>query len=91
MDVKHVRPVEKIVCPFQEFSDKESSGGLLLVAAAIVALVWANSPWGDSYAELGGTKQYVGLRNLSLEKNLTQWINDGLMAVFPARRPRDQA
>jgi NhaA family Na+:H+ antiporter len=82
MGVKQARPVEKIVRPFQEFADKESSGGLLLIAAAIVALVWVNSPWGNSYAELWGTKLSVGLGNLSLEKDLTHWINDGLMAVF---------
>jgi len=42
-------------------------------------------------AELWGTKLSVGLGNLSLEKDLTHWINDGLNAIFPARRPRDQA
>jgi NhaA family Na+:H+ antiporter len=82
MGVKQARPVEKIVRPFQEFADKASSGGILLIAAAVVALVWANSPWGNSYAELWGTKLSVGLGNLSLEKDLTHWINDGLMAVF---------
>jgi Na+:H+ antiporter, NhaA family len=82
MSVKRARPVEKIVRPFQEFADKESSGGLLLITAAIVALVWANSPWGDSYTELWGTKLSVGLGSFSLEKDLTHWINDGLMAVF---------
>ncbi len=74
--------MEKIVRPFQEFADKSSSGGILLIAAAIVALVWANSPWGDSYTELWGTKLSVGLGGFSLEKNLTHWINDGLMAIF---------
>ncbi len=82
MGVKQARPVEKIVRPFQEFADKASSGGILLIAAAVVALVWANSPWGNSYAELWGTKLSVGLGSLSLEKDLTHWINDGLMAVF---------
>ena len=42
MGVKRARPEEKIVRPFQEFADKTSSGGILLIAAAIVALVWAN-------------------------------------------------
>ena len=48
MGVKRVRPVEKIVRPFQEFADKAASGGILLIAAAIVALVWANCPWGTA-------------------------------------------
>ena len=82
MGIKRVRPVEKIVRPFQEFANKASSGGILLIAAAIVALVWANSPWRDSYTGLWGTKLSVGLGSFSLEKDLTHWINDGLMAIF---------
>src|SRR5918912_4633670 len=82
MGVKRGRPVEKIVRPFQEFTEKESSSGILLIATAIVALVWANSPWGDSYIQLWGTKLSIGLGSFSLEEDLTHWINDGLMAVF---------
>ncbi len=82
MGVKRVRPVEQIVRPFQDFADKASSGGLLLIAAAIVALVWANSPWGESYTGLWATELSVGLGPFSIEEDLTYWINDGLMAVF---------
>jgi NhaA family Na+:H+ antiporter len=82
MGVKRVRPVEKIVRPFQAFADRASSSGILLMAAAIMALVWANSPWGVSYTELWATKLSVNLGSFSLEKDLTHWINDGLMAVF---------
>jgi NhaA family Na+:H+ antiporter len=76
------RPVERIVRPFQDFAHKQSSGGILLIAATLVALVWANSPWGESYAALWHTKLTVGLGEYSLSKDLTHWINDGLMAVF---------
>src|SRR5829696_5794129 len=76
------RPVERIVRPFQDFAHKQSSGGILLILATVVALVWANSPWGDSYAALWGSKLTVGLGDLSLSKDLTHWINDGLMAIF---------
>ena len=82
MGVKRVRPVEKIVRPFQAFADRASSSGILLIAAAIVALVWANSPWGESYSGLWETKLSIGLGSISIEKDLTHWINDGLMAVF---------
>jgi NhaA family Na+:H+ antiporter len=52
MSVVEARPVERIVRPFQDFAHKQSSGGILLVAAAVVALVWANSPWAEGYAAL---------------------------------------
>ena len=76
------RPVERIVRPFQDFAHKQSSGGALLIVVTAVALVWANSPWGDSYAALWVSKPTVGLGDFSLSKDLTHWINDGLMAVF---------
>jgi len=82
MGVTQQRPVEKIVRPFQDFAEKQSSGGILLIAATIAALVWANSPWGEGYAALWHTKLAVGVGDFSLSKDLTHWINDGLMAVF---------
>jgi Na+:H+ antiporter, NhaA family len=75
-------PVERIVRPFQDFAHKQSSGGILLIAATAVALVWANSPWGESYTALWHTKLTVGVGDFSITKDLTHWINDGIMAVF---------
>jgi NhaA family Na+:H+ antiporter len=75
-------PVERIVRPFQDFADKQSSGGILLIAATVVALAWANSPWAESYVALWHTKLTVGVGDFSISKDLTHWINDGLMAVF---------
>ncbi|HEV2745600.1 MAG TPA: Na+/H+ antiporter NhaA [Rubrobacter sp.] len=74
--------VERIVRPFQDFAHKQSSGGILLIAATVVALVWANSPWGEGYAALWHTDITVRVGDLSLSKDLAHWINDGLMAVF---------
>src|SRR5215218_10268193 len=82
MGVARRQPVEKIVRPFQDFADKQSSGGILLIAATIAALIWANSPWGEGYAALWHTKLSVGIGDFSLSKDLTHWINDGLMAIF---------
>jgi len=75
-------PVERIVRPFQDFADKQSSGGILLIAATVIALAWANSPWSESYAALWHTKLTVGVGDFSITKDLTHWINDGLMALF---------
>ena len=71
-----------MVRPFQDFAHKQSSGGILLIIATFVAIVWANSPWGASYVALWNTKLTVGVGDLSLSKDLTHWINDGLMAIF---------
>jgi NhaA family Na+:H+ antiporter len=75
-------PVERIVRPFQDFAHKQSSGGILLIIATVVAFVWANSPWAESYSNLWHTKLTVGIGDFSLTEDLTHWINDGLMAVF---------
>ena len=58
----------------------ESVGGLLLVVAAVVALAWANSPWGDAYTALGEVR--LGPAGLHLDLTLAQWAADGLLAVF---------
>src|SRR5919107_1542699 len=75
-------PVERIVRPFQDFANKQASGGILLIIATAVALIWANSPWVESYLALWHTKLSVGVGDFSITKDLTHWINDGLMAVF---------
>src|ERR671911_2124113 len=75
-------PVERIVRPFQDFARKQSSGGILLIIATVVALVWANYPWAESYSYLWHTKLTVGVGGFSISKDLTHWINDGFMAVF---------
>jgi NhaA family Na+:H+ antiporter len=59
---------------------KETIGGALLLAAAVVALGWANSPWSESYEFLLGYR--VGPGWLHLDLTLTQWAADGLLAIF---------
>jgi Na+:H+ antiporter, NhaA family len=58
----------------REFVRTESAGGIVLMAAAVAALVVANSPLADAY--FAALKSYVGPLTLSY------WINDGLMAIF---------
>jgi NhaA family Na+:H+ antiporter len=60
----------------------ETVGGAILLAAATVALVWANSPWAASYKAL--TVFHVGTDDLGLHLNLTlsAWAADGLLAIF---------
>lgn len=74
--------VERVLAPFQRFAHAEASGGIVLLLAAITALIWANSPWGESYTHLWETKVTVGAPGFGLTETLHHWINDGLMAVF---------
>ncbi|MCI2237935.1 Na+/H+ antiporter NhaA [Paenibacillus sp. TRM 82003] len=59
---------------------KETVGGALLLLSTVLALLWANSPWSDSYAGLRDT--VVGPRALHLDLSLGQWAADGLLAIF---------
>jgi NhaA family Na+:H+ antiporter len=75
-------PIDQLLRPFNEFFRLEAAGGILLLVATVVALVWANSPWAGAYTGLFATKVTAGLGELAISKPLILWINDGLMAVF---------
>lgn len=63
-----------------ELLRRETVGGALLLLASVVALVWANSPAGDSYERLRETR--VGPSALHLDLTLSTWAADGLLAIF---------
>ncbi|SDK01967.1 Na+/H+ antiporter NhaA [Microbulbifer yueqingensis] len=64
------------------FLQMESAGGILLIVAALVAIVLANSPLGRYYALLLQTPMEITIGEFSIDKPLLLWVNDGLMAVF---------
>jgi NhaA family Na+:H+ antiporter len=59
---------------------KETIGGALLLVGTVIALVWANSPWAESYEALRDTR--VGPESLHLDLTLGTWAADGLLAIF---------
>ncbi|OZC62873.1 Na+/H+ antiporter NhaA [Rhodococcus sp. 06-621-2] len=63
-----------------EILRKETVGGILLLIAAVAALVWANSPWSESYDALMNVR--VGPSALHLDLTLSTWAADGLLAIF---------
>ena len=77
-----VEPIDRILAPFREFAQSSASGGLLLMAAAVVAMVLANSPWSQEWTALWETELTLSLGSLDFSQSLLHWINDGLMAVF---------
>jgi NhaA family Na+:H+ antiporter len=58
----------------------EKAGGVLLLAGALVALAWANSPWRDGYQAM--RTAVVGPAALHLDLPLEHWATDGLLAIF---------
>ncbi len=68
--------------PFQKFLKSESLAGMLLFGATIIALIWANSSYGESYESLWQYKIGFSFQDFELKKPLILWINDGLMAIF---------
>ena len=57
----------------------ETTGGVLLLAAALVAIIWANIDY-SSYSQIKDVK--VGPSELNLELSLGKWAADGLLAIF---------
>ncbi|MCP9464534.1 MAG: Na+/H+ antiporter NhaA [Nitrospira sp.] len=74
--------IQPVVEPFQKFIHAESAGGILLLISTVIALVWANSPWSESYAAFRRLPVTVGVGDFVLTEPLVLWINDGLMAMF---------
>ncbi|MEV6691923.1 Na+/H+ antiporter NhaA [Micromonospora sp. NPDC051196] len=60
----------------------ETVGGALLLVGAVLALVWANSPWSEAYTELSRWVPWAGGAALHLDLDLATWAADGLLAVF---------
>jgi Na+:H+ antiporter, NhaA family len=75
-------PVRRALEPLAEFLHEEAAGGVVLLGAAVLALVWANSPERDTYASLWDTELKLGIGGAAIEEDLRHWINDGLMALF---------
>jgi NhaA family Na+:H+ antiporter len=66
----------------RQLLDTEAASGVLLLGAAVVALLWANSPWSGSYERLWDTATTTSIGAWHLPGDLRHWVNDGLMAIF---------
>jgi NhaA family Na+:H+ antiporter len=72
----------RLLSPFRDFLKTEASGAILLASSAIVALIWANSPWSESYESLWSSQFAITVAGHSLDLDLRHWVNDGLMTIF---------
>ncbi|HEV2980916.1 MAG TPA: Na+/H+ antiporter NhaA [Solirubrobacteraceae bacterium] len=71
-----------LAAPVRSFLSTETGSAGLLVAAAIAALVWANSPWSSSYESVWTTTLSIKLGSAGVTTDLRHWINEGLMTFF---------
>ncbi|MCB9653676.1 MAG: Na+/H+ antiporter NhaA [Deltaproteobacteria bacterium] len=68
--------------PVDRFLRIEAASGILLFLAAIIALIWANSPWAESYWHLWHTPIGLQLGEFRFERDLEWFVNDALMVIF---------
>lgn len=75
-------PIQRVLQPLKNLLQNESTGGILLVIASVIALVWSNTSFADSYHHLWETELTISIGDWTLGETLHHWINDGLMAMF---------
>lgn len=68
--------------PLRDFLRAETGGAAVLLAATVVALVWANPPWRHWYEWVWTTTLSVRLGHAGISQDLRHWVNEGLMTFF---------
>jgi Na+:H+ antiporter, NhaA family len=77
------RPLARLVGrPVASFLRVEAAGGIVLLAAALAALVWANSAWSETYEQFWTTEIAIEVGPWELVEDLRHWVNDALMTLF---------
>src|SRR6204780_5256315 len=71
-----------LAAPVRDFLSTETGGAIALLAAALVALLWANSPWSGSYESLWHTTLSITVGSGGIGTDLRHWVNEGLMTFF---------
>ncbi len=76
------RTFSKVLTPFEEFVSRQTAGGILLIAAAVIAIFLANSSLADWYKHFIHTPVALNFGDWSLQMSLHHWVNDAMMALF---------
>jgi Na+:H+ antiporter, NhaA family len=76
------RPIDRIFRPLRAFLDEETASGVLLLAAAVTAMLMANSPLAARFERVWAARLTVGLAGHVLDLSVRGWINDGLITLF---------
>jgi NhaA family Na+:H+ antiporter len=76
------RTLDRLVTPFEEFIHHQTTGGIILLALSVVAVVLANSPLRDAYLHLTHTPVVFRIGAAALEMSWLHLVNEGLMVFF---------
>ena len=70
--------------PLRRFMEVEAAGGIVMLAAVVVALVWVNSPWQSSYLDFWNSEVHISAGSLDIfsHHSLVEFVNDALMVFF---------
>jgi Na+/H+ antiporter NhaA len=71
-----------LAAPVRDFLNTETAGAVALLAAAVAALAWSNSPWSDSYESFWTTDLSIMVGDDGISLDLREWVSDGLMTLF---------
>ena len=72
----------QLSAPVRGFLSTESGSAGLLLAATVTALLWANSPWSESYKQVWEARAAISIGQWGLSLDLAHWVNDGMMTLF---------
>ncbi|MCL1594437.1 MAG: Na+/H+ antiporter NhaA [Actinomycetia bacterium] len=73
---------KRFLRPVLRFTRVEAAGGIVLLIAALIAIVWANSPFYESYFTFFNTEIELSFAVVHLNETVKDLVNDGLMAIF---------
>jgi Na+/H+ antiporter NhaA len=71
-----------LAAPVRDFLSTETGGAIALLTATVAALLWANSPWWDTYESVWTTKLAITIGSGGIAADLRHWVNEGLMTFF---------
>ena len=76
------RPLARAVRPLQEFLRSSIASAVPLLIAAVLAVVWANSPWWRGYERIWSTPVDLAVGRWAIHQDVRFWVNEGLMTAF---------
>ena len=74
--------VKNILSPIERFLALQASSGIMLLGAAVVALICANTSLNEAYTALLHYPIALSFGDFIFEMTLHHWVNDGLMVIF---------